>query len=148
MEPELTPRAARRNLRVIHSVFLIAAVAIIFAGEILGPTEAEDLTLLKLILAAVVILDLALLFLFLRPRWLNAANKELSRDPASPQGLGDWMKAHFISFVICETILLFGLVLRMLGGALVDAAPFYLAGGLLLVILAPRGGPPGSHPHG
>jgi hypothetical protein len=145
MPPALTPQAARRNLRVIHSVFLIAAVAVVFVGEAVGPSEAEDVALFKLFLAAVAILDVALLFLFLRPRWLHAAAKELSRDPASPQGLGDWMKAHFISYVISATILLFGLVLRVLGGSLVDVAPFYLAGGLLLVILAPRGGPPGSH---
>lgn len=120
----------------------------VFVGEAVGPSEAEEVTLLKLILAAVVILDVALLFLFLRPRWLSSAKKEWSRDPASPQGLGDWMKAHLISFVICETILLCGLLLRVLGGSLVDAAPFYLAGGLLLAILAPRGGLPGSHSQG
>jgi hypothetical protein len=148
MPPQLTPQTAQRNLKVIHAVFVLAAVSVVLVGEVVGPSEPEDITMFKYILAAVVILDVILIFLFLRPRWLGAARRELERDPASQKGLQDWMKASVISFVICETIVLFGLVLRALGGLLVDVAPFHLAGGFLLVVLSPRGELPGSHPHG
>lgn len=143
MSPALTPQAAQRNLRVIHSAFLVAAVAAVVVGEALRPSEAEAVALFKIGFAAVAILEVAFLFLFLRPRWLTAARQELAGDPSSPPGLQDWLTANLISFVICESILLFGLVLRVLGGSLADVTPFYLAGAMLLVILAPRGGPPG-----
>ena len=47
------------------------------------------------------------------------------------------MRAHFISFALCESAGLCGLVLRLLGATTLEAAPFFAGAFVLMLAFRP-----------
>ena len=43
-----------------------------------------------------------------------------------------------ILFALCESVVVYGLVLRFIGATWIQVAPFYLAGIVLLILFRPR----------
>jgi hypothetical protein len=76
---------------------------------------------------------------FFRRRLMRRSEEALRKDPANPKSLKKWQAAQIIGMPFAETIVLYGVVVRMvLGGTLWQASPFYAAGLFLLLLWTPR----------
>ena len=128
--------ASLRALRVVHGAMLVAVLLYVWIGEQIGPKAAHDVALLQLVLALVSASTVAAALVLCRKMTLpaEAALRSNSQDAAALQR---WRGGYIVSFAISESIALFGLVLRVLGGSLRQSLPFYLAAVVLLLILRP-----------
>jgi hypothetical protein len=113
------------------SVFLY-----LFMGEWIPRTQQDVSTSLQyaflvvsgsLIVAAIVI----------RQSTTGQAEEVLRRTPDDAQALARWRSGQIISFVLAESVVLFGFALRFLGAPLGRVLPFYAAGILLFLIFRP-----------
>ncbi|GEM_PF-4593403 len=127
-----------RELRVLHFAFLAAVAAIVAAGEVVPVEIAAELPpIVFVILAAVAAADLGVVWI-LRQKKLGEARERLQRRPDDPQGLQDWRAGHILGFVFAVSAAFFGLVLRVLTGAVTYAVPLYAVAAAMLLAWAPR----------
>ena len=71
-----------------------------------------------------------------RRRLLPSAVEALQRGDAN--GVRRWRTANILSMVLAETIGMFGLVLRIMGGSRRVAWPFFIGAIILLLVWTPR----------
>lgn len=125
-----------RTLRVIHLVLVATIPMYAVAGEMLT-REAMDVSLMHKGLLVVLMSELGVLTL-IRTRWIAPAVEALRLKPDDAEALQRWHGGNVTCFVLCEAIALLGFALRFLGGTLMQAAPFYAVGFVLLLFLVPR----------
>lgn len=131
-----------RVVRIIHLAMIFSVLAIGAVGEIvrsqgsIGEPPA-NLEFIQMVLLAMLAGPLGVLAV-LRSRWVAPAADSLRTRPDDEEAWNRWRGGNIICFALCESIVVFGFVLRLLGGTLVQSAPFYVIGLLLLVGLTPR----------
>jgi hypothetical protein len=76
--------------------------------------------------------------IIVRAKMIQPAWELLQTKPGDKQSLVRWRSASIISFVLAETVIMFGVALRAVGVRLTQSAPFYLAAIVLMLFLAPR----------
>lgn len=77
--------------------------------------------------------------IFVVRRTLVMQSEGILRDrPDDAASLARWKAGHIVTFALCETLALFGLVLRLMGFGLSQVWPFYLGGFVLMLFFAPR----------
>ena len=128
--------SALRNLRIIHIALLASIPLYAFAGEFLEPVP-RDVSRIHRVLLVLLVAELGAVTV-IRSRIVAPAQEALRLPTPDPGEVQRWFTGSFISYVICEAVTLLGLVLRFLGGTFAQAAPFYAAGFVLLLFLAPR----------
>jgi hypothetical protein len=70
---------------------------------------------------------------------MRRSQEALVQDSAIPKAIKQWEGGHIVGMACAESIVLWGLVVRMaLGGALWQASLFYLAALFLLLLWTPR----------
>ncbi|MGH9530863.1 MAG: hypothetical protein ACRD2Q_00620 [Terriglobales bacterium] len=126
-----------RVLRVIHVALLLSCLLYAYIGKVVGPKEPGDVQIFLIAFAFLGVTDVGIAMV-LRSRIVGSAEEVLRQSPADALALQRWMSGHFIGYAMAEAVALFGLVLRMLGGTLVQALPFYGAAVLLLLMWMPR----------
>jgi hypothetical protein len=62
----------------------------------------------------------------------------LGANPNEQSALGRWRAANIVVLALCESIGLYGFVLRFLGFSLMQAMPFYLAAILMMLYFGPK----------
>ncbi|HXN22496.1 MAG TPA: hypothetical protein VOA41_07110 [Candidatus Dormibacteraeota bacterium] len=126
-----------RQTRVLHAVMLFTMFLYALVGEKMGPIPSP---LQPTFYRAFVILAAALVVvaLVLRSRILAPAVEALKAHPDDSVAWTRWRVGNTITFVLCESVALFGFALRMLGGKLAASLPLYAAAILLMLIWAPR----------
>ena len=130
---------AVRSIRILNGVFLMTVFLYAVIGEQLAGSgwEGAYLKMLRLFLSPVALV-LSVIALFFGWQKARGAEEELLRDPQNMDALVRWKSGHIAAFISCETVALLGLVVRFSGGALRDAAPFYIGGLILLLLFFPR----------
>jgi F0F1-type ATP synthase membrane subunit c/vacuolar-type H+-ATPase subunit K len=126
-----------RDLRVLHIVFIMSAIMIMGVGEFVPTPANPDLKIMVFALGFVAVADLGIGF-FLRRNILDPARETLHRQPDDANALTAWRSGHVLGFVFPETVVLFGLVVRLLMGNRELALPFYIAGTAVLILWMPR----------
>ena len=126
-----------RALRAIHAAFLFACLIYVAIGEFAGPKEPRNVKLLLMVFGFVAVTGLGIA-MFLRERLVGAAEDVLRRSPEGAEALQRWMSGHMVALAMCEAVGIFGLVLRTLGGTLIQVLPFYGACVLLMLMWMPR----------
>lgn len=138
---------ALRSVRILQSAFLVAVLMLALVGEQvspLGPALPRGARLGLAIFAFVALFFLAVV----RQRVISPAQSGLrQQSPASPPMdpaeetalLARWRAGYMVFFAVCESVGLCGLLLRLLGGTLQQALPFYVLAGLTLLALGPGG---------
>jgi hypothetical protein len=126
-----------RQTRILHAVMLFSMFLYAVVGEKMGPAASP---LQPSFYRAFVVLAAALVgvALILRSRILMPAVEALKAHPDDPVAWTRWRFGNILTFVLCESVALFGFALRMLGGNLAASLPFYAAAILLMLIWAPR----------
>ncbi len=129
--------AAVRTARIIHAMFLACIFLYAMAGEATGPAQPRDISLFRIVFGAVGASTLGGAIV-LRQLLLGKALLALRERPGDGAEQISWLGVHLLGFVLMETLGLFGLALRFLGGTLYDAAPFYVAAVAGLLVFTPR----------
>ncbi len=127
-----------KNLRIIHIFMLISLGMYVWMGERLRkePRTLSDLVVLKaLALLAIVI---GAIVLFLRMQLLSADEEKLRLDSTDSVVLEHWYRLQIVGFALCESIGLYGFVLRFMGASLSQAAAFYAGAIILMLLSTPR----------
>ena len=129
--------ASLRLLRIIQLALLVSVVFYIAIAEKVGPQVPKDVKQMQMILMALAVGVVGTIFIF-RQRMLTHAEEALRSQPEDVVALACWRAGNIITLVLAEAVVLYGLVLRFMGGTLLQAAPFYAAGALLMVVWGPR----------
>jgi len=132
---------AQRNLqsaRLIHVAFLFAAIAYTAIPFLISlPAVHPPTTVLILAFGVVSFSALAAGF-FIRSRLVQAASEALHSNPEDSAAAARWRTGVILSLVFCETVLLFGFTLRILGGSWNVCGVFYGVGIFFLLAWTPR----------
>ena len=62
----------------------------------------------------------------------------LAETPEDGLTLNHWKTGYIATYALCETLALFGLILRFMGFGFQQSVPFYLGGFVLLFFFGPR----------
>ena len=135
MNAELQQRL--RTVRIIHFAMMASVLTLVAVGEVAGPKEREDVGFMLGVFAAVAAMNVVLAFI-LRKSLAGGAEERLRSSPGDAAAAASWQSGNIVSFALAESVALFGLVLRMMGGSTEQAAGFYAAGIGLLLIFWPR----------
>ena len=128
--------SARRGLQVVRLAMLISIVLyFIIAAQI--PAHIAPNPLIFRVLALLAVANLGLV-LFLRRIFISNPAEVLRSSPEDSSALAKWKSGQLLTWAFAEAIALYGLVLHFLGFAILQVAPFFLAGALLIVIFAPN----------
>ncbi len=126
-----------RTVRALHAAMLLACLLYVPVGEMVGPKEPKDVQMLLMILGFLGVAELGVAML-LRPHMVGAAEEILGRSPDDPAALQQWQTGHILLYAMCESVAIFGLVLRLLGATLTQTLPFAGACVLMMLAWAPR----------
>ncbi len=129
--------SALRPMRIIHGVLLVSVLLYAALGEKIGPADAKDLKILPQLFALPAVVNVLIAF-FAQYRVVRPAGDALRLRPDDAESLGRWRAGNLISLVLCESVALFGFVLRLLGGTVLVSAPFYSVAILLMLVWRPR----------
>jgi hypothetical protein len=73
-----------------------------------------------------------------RTKTIQSALDLLQTQPDDMSALNLWRSGSILSYVVAESVLLFGFSLRIFGGTLALSAPFYIVAAVLMPFLRPR----------
>jgi hypothetical protein len=120
---------------LIASIGIYAAVAYMIAGV----QEPRDGTYVHVMAAAlgVVSMTIAVVTIFIRGRMLVGPIKRGELDPRTPAGLQRAFVPFLLCLVLSESVGIYGLVLALLSGISLYAAPFLVIATVLLLIHRP-----------
>jgi hypothetical protein len=129
--------ATLRWARKLHAVFLVTIPLYVFATILLHFQEQPISPLVFAAIALASLWDIALAMLF-RSRKITPAVEVLKKNPDDDEALALWRGGVVLSFAFCETLVLFGLLLKFLGASWNVAGIFYAVGLLLMLAWTPR----------
>jgi FtsH-binding integral membrane protein len=124
-------------LQMLRFALLTSIVLYALIGEVAGPKNAAQplpimFHILTFMAIGIVVLAFAMRRLLMKPSEPNASGTP------DPTVISRWKTANILTYASSEAVALFGLVLRMMGFTLSQVVPFYLAGFILILFLAPR----------
>ena len=126
-----------RSLRTMHAVLLVSVLLYALIGE---HVEHQAFTGNQRALSAMTALAglVVLLAAVLRKRMVGPSKDVLRKEPNDVRALARWRFGTLISLVLCEALAMIGFVVRFLGYPLQQAALFYVAAGVLMMVWWPR----------
>lgn len=129
--------AALRQMRILHIAFLVSTVLYVVIGEQIpsrGETIRQDfywsLAMLAFLCAASA--------LVIRSKIAGAVESELRLQPSQAALLTRWRMGQILGIVLAEAAVLFGLVIRILGGTFAQTVVLYAIGIAALLLMVPR----------
>ncbi|MGA3107035.1 MAG: hypothetical protein ABSD53_21325 [Terriglobales bacterium] len=127
-----------RTLRLLQAAFIAVIPIVACITEILFDRGNSEWTW-RHSLAVGLALWSALAGFRLRRRLLHRSESPLADDPSNPKALRQWQAGQIIGMAFAESIVWWGLTLRMVfGGTFWQAALFYATGLFLLLLWTPR----------
>jgi hypothetical protein len=131
--------AARKIVQLIRIALLVSIALYVIIGERGGQISvAPPSRNLYFAITLVAITTVGMVFA-VRRIFVLRSEATLAAQPEDSVALNRWRVGYIISYVLSETVALFGLVLRIQGGfTLSQVAPFYLVGFVLILLFGPR----------
>lgn len=109
----------------------------VYAGEVIGPVKTKYVKEIGIVLVALAVFDIWSLLSWWRRR-LQEAREGLRSHPDDTKAILRWAAVNSASLTACEALALYGCVLRVLGWAFLQVAPFYASALLLLLTFTPQ----------
>jgi hypothetical protein len=137
-QPAPSIEGTRRYLCSVHLVLLASMILYVWTAEkfISHQGKSLDRTLATAIaIASVAIVGIAFL---VRTKMVRPALDALQLRPDDASSLARWSSGSIYSYILIESVVLFGFVLRFLGGTLAQSAPFYAVGIGLMLLWRPQ----------
>ncbi len=129
--------ATLRLVNVVYWAMLVAALFEIGVAEQFGAKSIpKDVRIVQLALIVVSASMLASMWI-VRGRMMRGIADTLRGNPGDRASIQRWWAANIVTFALCEAVVLYGLVLRFLGGSFYQSLPFYATGVVLLLIFRP-----------
>ena len=135
-------RNALKLLRTLQRTLLGSVVLYAIVGEVVGPLERSANPTLSYVLTTVGVAVVGMILVVRRTLVLRSATT-LAEKPEDGVSLNHWKTGYIATYALCETLALFGLILRFMGFGFQHSVPFYVGGFVLLFFFAPR--PPSPH---
>jgi hypothetical protein len=127
--------ASLKQLRIVHLALLASLATYAWVGEwIKKEPKTFDQTFFKTMVVLAFVSATIVLFIRLRP--LSAAAEQLQLESGDVAALRRWHVLHILSFALCESIGLYGIVVRLVAGASFSQAAGFYAGAILLLLLS------------
>jgi hypothetical protein len=137
MSTEIVHDNPLKKLRLVQALLLLTIPFCVYGGEALGPAKPKDIKAIGLFLAVLAALNI----------WsvLSRARRAVAKASDILRSRGDdalatrrWYGANVVSLTSSEAPALYGLILRIFGGTLLETVPFYVCALVLLLISTPR----------
>ena len=119
------------RIALVASLVLYAAVAFTLAH----PREISSTFFYAIAAVAVIILVTAFQ---LRERMVGGAEEVLRTSPDDAAAWVRWRKGHILFFCLCESVGLYGLVLRFTGATAAQAIPFFVVAIACMLLFGPQ----------
>ena len=126
-----------RTLRIVQWLMLASIVAYSTVAEIVAPGVRPVNPTVSYLFSTLCVAIVGIIFVVRRTLVLRAA-ESLAAHPDDNLSLGQWRTGYLATYALCESMAMFGLVLRFLGGNLQQSLPFYFGGFVLLFFFRPR----------
>jgi F0F1-type ATP synthase membrane subunit c/vacuolar-type H+-ATPase subunit K len=130
--------AVARTIRIIRVVLVCSIVVYLLLGEGMIREHGRSSNRMFLYIFTAAGIGMVLVSFAARRLLIAKAETKLAADPDNESLLHRWRGAYIVSYVFSETVAILGFVLRVLGFTLSQAAPFYIAGAVLLLFFRPR----------
>jgi hypothetical protein len=128
--------AALRIVRVVQIAMLASIALCVAAGEFVNGHITADVTLIRVIsFASISVIGTILV---VRKTMVLQSEVVLRERPNDAAVLGRWRAGYIVTYALCEALVLFGLVLRIMGFTIMQVWPFYAGGFVLLLLFWPR----------
>jgi hypothetical protein len=132
MEPQ------RKLLQTVRIALLVSIVLYVFIGERIerstsGAPDRNIYFAITLFAITTVGMTFAVWRLF-----VLRSEVILADQPEDTAALKRWRTGYIMTYTLCETVALFGFVLRFMGFTLSEVAPFYVVGFALMLLFGPR----------
>ncbi|MGA7909697.1 MAG: hypothetical protein WCA16_19980 [Candidatus Sulfotelmatobacter sp.] len=124
-------------LRVVQWAMLASIVLYAGAGEILGRTPGGANPSESYAFSTIAVAIVGVIFVVRRTLVLPSA-ESLAAHPDDGLSLQHWKNGYLATYILCEVLALFGLVLRCTGFGFQHSLPFYVGGFVLLFFFGPR----------
>jgi LPXTG-motif cell wall-anchored protein len=124
-------------LRIVQLALLAAIVLYAVIAEWVHPAPGTTTKAFFYVMTGLALLAVEGIFFF-RRRKLKPSEEVLSVTPEDLFALKAWRTAYLVIYALCESVALYGVVLRFARFSFSQVAAFYLAGFLLLLYFAPR----------
>jgi hypothetical protein len=131
------PKQSLRNIRIIHFAFLTLPALLFFLLTTIRVASKAEPAFLPKVLALLAVSEVGIAMSF-RSRLIRPAVEKLQRSPRDAAAMEQWRRGNILSFVFATTVVLYGLVVRILGFSRNIAAWFFVAGFFLLLWWTPR----------
>jgi hypothetical protein len=126
-----------KKIRTFHVVSIASIPLLAYSGEVLSPAKTSGVTAVGLLLIALAIFDIWSAFSWRRRR-LQKACQVVLMSPGDAGAVRRWHHANLILLIGCESLALYGCLLRVWGGGtLPQAVPFYICALILLLVYTP-----------
>lgn len=128
---------ALKTLRAVQWAMLGSIVLYAIVGQFLGPVSRGVDTTLSYLFATLSVAIVGAIFVVRRTLVLRAGETLASR-PDDSLSLNHWRTGYIATYVLCESLALFGLILRFRGSPVEASVYYYLGGFILLLLFWPR----------
>jgi hypothetical protein len=128
---------ALKLLRTVQLTLLGSIVLYAIVGEVVGPLRASANPTLSYVLTTVGVAVVGMILVVRRTLILRSATT-LAGKPEDGLTLNHWKTGYLATYALCETLALFGLILRFVGFGFQQSVPFYVGGFVLLFFFGPR----------
>ena len=132
MEPQ------RKLLQTVRIALLVSIALYVFIGERIGRnTQSTPDRNFYFAITLFAITTVGIIFAAWR-MFVLRSEVILADQPEDTAALKRWRTGYIITYTLCETVALFGFVLRFMGFTLSEVAPFYVVGFALMLLFSPR----------
>lgn len=125
-----------RWARTLHLVLFLSIFLYVIAGEMQHPALESIPPLMQygLFVVAGSVTIVAVVF---RQMTAGSAEEVLRRTPDDAVALARWRVGQLVSYVLAESVALFGFALRFLGAPFGRVLPYYAAASVLFLVFRP-----------
>jgi len=130
--------AAVKLLQVVRIAMLVSVALYVLVGESLARRSTTEPGTNFYFVITLVAVTMAGMAFAVRRLLVIPAEARMAGQPEDTAALNRWRTGYIVIFALCEAIALLGLVLRITGFSLSQAAPLYLASFIMLAFFGPR----------
>lgn len=128
---------ALQTLRAVQWAMLASIVLYGIMGEVVGPAPRGVDPALSYLFATLSVAIVGSIFVVRRTLVIRAA-ESLATRPEDSLTLNHWRTGYIATYVLCEALALFGLILRFRASPTQASLPYYLGGFVLLLFFRPK----------
>jgi hypothetical protein len=130
-------RGTIRILRLVQRALLASIFLYAIIGEVVGSSARGANPSLSYAFTTAAVAIVGAIFVVRRTLVFRSA-ENLTSHPDDSLTLSHWKSGYLATYALCETLALFGFVLRFTGANFQQSLPYYIGGFVMLSFFGPR----------